>query len=316
MRRVAMLLALAALVLPAVAEGRPSLGVLGNAGRFDALTGQRTQVGHVVLGWEQGYSWGSRFPVLIRKLGSMPMVSLNTGHGWPNRSEAITPRDIAFGKGDSYLIALNKAFADWAQPIYLRPFGEMNGHWNYYCAYTQSGASKGASHSTLMFRKAFARVYLIVHGGAALTVNARLARLGLPPVRGDLPENPLVRVAWNPQGYGSPDIPGNSAQAYYPGNGFVDVVGDDLYNISYKAQWKAAEALYRAHPSKPFAFPEWGNWGIDDPAFVQKMGGWVRSHRRVELLAWFESRPGSIFDLASKPRSLAAYRRYIVPLGR
>jgi hypothetical protein len=42
----------------------------------------------------------------------------------------------------------------------------------------------------------------------------------------------------------------------------------------------------------------------------------VRSHRRVELLAWFESRAGSIFDLASKPRSLVAYRRFIVPLGR
>jgi hypothetical protein len=46
------------------------------------------------------------------------------------------------------------------------------------------------------------------------------------------------------------------------------------------------------------------------------MAAWVRSHRRVELLAWFESRPGSIFDLASKPKSLAAYRRFIVPLGR
>jgi hypothetical protein len=314
MRRLALLVALLSLVLPAGAQARPYLGVLGNAGRFDGMTGQRTRVGHVVLGWDQGSSWGSRFSVLFSRLGELPMVALNTGHGWPNRTEAITPRDIAYGKGDAYLVALNRAIADWARPLYLRPFGEMNGHWNYYCAYTRSGQAKGSSHSTPMFRKAFARVYLITHGGAA--VNARLARLGLPPVGGDLPANPLVRVVWNPQGYGSPNIPGNSAQAYYPGDGYVDVVGDDLYNIGYKAEWKAAERLYRAHPSKPFAFPEWGNWGIDDPAFVQKMGAWVRGHRRVELLAWFESRPGSIFDLQSKPRSLAAYKRYIVPLGR
>jgi hypothetical protein len=35
----------------------------------------------------------------------------------------------------------------------------------------------------------------------------------------------------------------------------------------------------------------------------------------VILLAWFESRPGSVFDLANKPASRAAYRRYITPLG-
>jgi hypothetical protein len=45
------------------------------------------------------------------------------------------------------------------------------------------------------------------------------------------------------------------------------------------------------------------------------MGGWAKTHRRLILLAWFESRPGSIFDLANKPASRAAYRRYITPLG-
>jgi hypothetical protein len=47
--------------------------------------------------------------------------------------------------------------------------------------------------------------------------------------------------------------------------------------------------------------------------------GWrkfVRTHRRVELLSWFDSTPGSIWDLGSKPKSRAAYRRFIVPLGR
>jgi hypothetical protein len=123
-----------------------------------------------------------------------------------------------------------------------------------------------------------------------------------------VPISPRIRSCGSsgtPQGYGSPNIPGNSAQTYYPGDAFVDVVGNDLYNIGFKAEWRAAERLYRAHPSKPYAFPEWGNWGIDDPAFVQKMAAWVRSRRRVELLAWLESRAGSIFDLASKPRSLA-----------
>jgi hypothetical protein len=45
------------------------------------------------------------------------------------------------------------------------------------------------------------------------------------------------------------------------------------------------------------------------------MGSWARTHRRLELLAWYESKAGSIIDLGDKPRSRAAYRRYITPLG-
>jgi beta-mannanase len=121
---------------------------------------------------------------------------------------------------------------------------------------------------------------------------------------------------WNPQGYGSPDVPGNRADAYYPGDAYVDLVGNDLYDIRGKAEWEAAEALYRAHPNKPYAFPEWGLWGVDDPAFVERMAEWVKTHPRTELIAYFNAKAGSIFDLASKPRSLAAYKRLIVPLGR
>ncbi len=122
-------------------------------------------------------------------------------------------------------------------------------------------------------------------------------------------------MIWNPQGYGSPDIPGNTAQAYYPGDAYVDVVGNDLYDIRGKAEWAANESLYRAHPSKKYAIPEWGLWGIDDPAFIRKMGAFARTHPRLELLAYFNSKPGSIFDLESKPKSRAAYRAAITTLG-
>jgi glycosyl hydrolase family 26 len=309
--------ACAAAALVEAAAAKPMLGILGDASRFRALTGQQSQVGHVIVGWSQGYSWGTRFAALFPQYAPMPMLGLGTGTKWPGRREAITPRAIAMGQGDSYLMAISRAIAAWGQPIYLRPFGEMNGHWNFYCAYTRSGRLKGASHSTQIFRKAFARVYLIAHGGTADEINAKLRRLGLPEIRVDLPENlyPTLRVIWNPQGYGSPDVPGNRAQAYYPGDAYVDVVGNDLYNIRSKAEWEANDRLYRAHPSKPYSFPEWGNWGVDDPSFIRRMGKFVRQHRRVEMLAYFDSKPGSVFDLGSKPASRAAYRRYITPLG-
>ena len=45
------------------------------------------------------------------------------------------------------------------------------------------------------------------------------------------------------------------------------------------------------------------------------MANFVRTHRRVELVAYYDSVPGSTWDLASKPRSKAAYRKLITPLG-
>jgi hypothetical protein len=293
----------------------PLLGIKGDPGRFQTLTGQDSQVRHVIVGWGQGATWGAHFVDLFQQLGGIPMIGLATGDRGGH--EAITPQQIAQGKGDAYLVALNNAINQFGQEIIIRPFGEMNGYWNTYCAYTKSGAVK-PGHQTSWFRKAFARVYLIVHGGAVSGIDAKLKSLGLPPLAGgDLPANPApaTRVVWNPQGFGDPDIPGNSAQAYYPGDQYVDLVGDDLYDIKGKAEWGAAEALYKAHKSRPFSFPEWGLWGIDDPVFVKKMGAFVRSHRRTVMLAYFESVAGSIFDLQTKPKSRAAYRSYITTLG-
>ncbi len=319
-RRFAVLTALAALAVAASADAAPTrpllLGIKGDPARFQQLTGQDSQIRHVIVAWGQGQSWGSRFADLFRQLAPIPMLGLSTNA--QGGREAITPQQIAQGRGDGYLIALNAGINEYGGEVYIRPFGEMNGYWNAYSAYTKSGAVK-PGHQTSWFRKAFARVYLIVHGGPAAQIDAKLRALGLPPLNpgSDLPENPAAttHVVWNPQGFGDPDLPGNSAQAYYPGNAFVDVVGDDLYDIRGKAEWAAADALYRAHPSKPFSFPEWGLWGIDDPAFVKAMADFVRSHPRTALIAYFDAVPGSTWDLGSKPRSAATYRRLITPLG-
>lgn len=59
MRRV-LLAAAAALVLVPPASGSLMLGVVGSASRFAAQTGQRSDVGHAILGWNQGNTWGAR----------------------------------------------------------------------------------------------------------------------------------------------------------------------------------------------------------------------------------------------------------------
>ena len=295
----------------AAARGsRLMLGVLGDPSRFDSQTGQQSRVRLLIVGWGQGGT-PAYFANLFSSMLEEPMLGVSTG---PAGAGAVSPEQIARGEGDSFLVVINQALAQWGKPIFVRPFAEMNGYWNAYCAYNQNGSPRGPSYSTAAFRSAFARVYLILHGGPH--VNSRLAQLGLPPASGQLATNPLVKVVWNPQGYGDPDLPGNSAQAYYPGDRYVDIVGDDLYDIRGKAAWPAAEALYQAHPGKPFAFPEWGLWNLDDPGFVTEMASFLHAHSRTVMAGYYSGSPGSIFDLASKPRSLDEYRQLISPTGQ
>src|SRR5918996_4487500 len=232
--------------------------------------------------------------------------------------EAITPRGIARGKGDAYLIDLNREAAVWGRTLYVRPLAEMNGYWNYYCAYNKDESYRGRAHSTKNFRKAFRRIYLILHGGSKDVIDAKLANHGMPPLRsaGGVPAIPYpqMRVLWNPQGSGSPNIYRNRVAAYYPGNKFVDVVGNDLYDIRYRAAWEANEKLYADYPRKPYAIGEFGLWGIDNPSFIRRMRKFVKEHRRTQVIVYYERKKGSIFDLGSKPNSRAAYRTYITPL--
>ena len=131
-----------------------------------------------------------------------------------------TPEGIAKGKDDRFLFLLTNAIAAYPGSLfYLRPLPEMNGHWNSNCAYNANGSLRPSYDSTAWTRKALARIAIITRGGAADDINAKLARLGLPQIhRGDLPDNTAkLQIVWNPQGFGSPDVPGNSANAYYPG---------------------------------------------------------------------------------------------------
>ncbi|HEY2354093.1 MAG TPA: hypothetical protein VGH79_04245 [Gaiellaceae bacterium] len=319
MRRLLPLLTLVvALGFTAVAGASPqqrtiNLGLFGDPGRFAAVTHQNTTVRHVFLSFHQGKA----LPNVLTQIGSrIPMVAVITGT-YGNAGTA-TPKAIARGKKDTFLFQLNTAVAAYSGSLfYLRPFPEMNGHWSASCAYNENGTRRPAHNSTAWFKKAFARVAIISRGGTAAEIDAKLAKLHLPGIHRDLPVNtPKLQIVWNPQGFGSPDVPGNSANAYYPGNGYVDVVADDLYDMpGHGATWAAAQKLYDSHPAKAFGFGEWGLWGIDDPSFIRTMGSFARTHKRLVLLAYFNSKPGSTWDMKSKPKSAAAYRKYISPLG-
>jgi hypothetical protein len=313
MRKFLVLATFAALLIPAEAGASVFLGVEGSKSRFQSQTRQATDVNLDFISW--GVHKKSYMDNTLAAAKPIPALSFGTVNKYGN--EGITPIQIAKGKGDRVLIDIAQALHRFGKFAYVRPYAEMNGHWNPYCAYNSSGSYRGKSHSTKNFRKAFRRTYLIVHGGSVADINAKLVASGMPKLNraSDLPSND-VKVIWNPQGFGSPNLKGNRAASYYPGNKYVDVVANDLYDFGRGVEWGANLDLYRAHPAKPYAIGEWGlGPGVDNPSFVQKMANFVDSHPRVEAIVYYRSQTGSTFDLANKPRARAAYKKYILPLG-
>src|SRR3954451_10286040 len=200
------------------------LGVTGNTERFKAQTGQDSVVDQAFLGWGQGLTYGAPFAQLVPTLGPIPMVHLGTGGGLRNHNEIITPADIAQGKGDAYLIALNQAIASWGKGIYVRPMGEMNNPGAFYGGYNANGSLKDAAHAPAQYRAAFARIYVILHGGNPDLVDLKLKQLGLPAVQGEDPlvnPSPQLRIVWSPLAGASVQAAGNQPVNYYPGNAYV-----------------------------------------------------------------------------------------------
>jgi hypothetical protein len=232
------------------------------------------------------------------------MIHLSTMRG---TTEQITPRGIATGGGDRYLLKLGQRIADYGGVTYIRLMSEMDGHWNAYCAYTASGRSKGPAYTTAMFRQAWRRTVVILRGGPEATVNAKLHSLHMPPVDThgrDLPQ-PQIAFLWVPQVAGAPDTRANSPRAYWPGAGYVDWVGTDFY--SKFPNWGGLDRFYRAFRGKPFAFGEWALWGGDDPGFVHRLFAWSRSHSRVRMLLYNQGKlANGPFRLVHYPRSRRA----------
>jgi len=255
-------------------------------------------------------SWGADFHGSIKRwqtARARPVFHFTTADN-SDGHELITPRAIARGAGDGYLIRLNRLF--WAKhmPAYLRPLGEPNRCLNPYASYDCAGDPRDAAHRPRWYRLAFRRMFVILHGGGKRpAIDARLARAGVPPLRGDvggLPKAP-VAVIWGTLPAGSPTTPENRPRHFYPGKRYVDWVGTDFY--SDNQDWKALTGLYNRFAGKPFALPEFGVSSGDDPTYVRRLMVWVRRHRRCKMLIYYQDFGAtSSYRIQNYPASLAA----------
>jgi hypothetical protein len=225
----------------------------------------------------------------------------------------LTPRDIASGDGDAFLLALNQMIADSGVVTYLRPLSEMNNGNNPYSPYDLMGRPRGPAYKVSQFLRAWRRIALIVRGGPYASLNRKLRRLGMPPVRRseDLPRA-AVALMWVPLSFGNPEIPKNHPRFFWPGARYVDWVGTTWYSM-YRAS-SAMDRFYR-YPlwrNKPFAFAEWGIWGADRPDFVRQFFKFLRFHQRVRMAVYYQSallKPE--FRLSTHPMSRAVIRRLV-----
>jgi hypothetical protein len=257
-------------------------------------------------------TWGSDFPESIERwqtARARPVLHFTTADS-KDGHELISPRAIARGDGDDYLIRLNKLF--WAKGMraYLRPLGEPNRCLNVYASYDCAGKPRDAAHRPRWYRLAFRRMFVILHGGGKRRqIDRRLAKAGLPPLRGEvggLPRAPIA-VIWSTLPAGSPTTPRNRPRHFYPGADYVDWVGTDIY--SDNQDWKALAGLYRRYSDKPFALPEFGVTGGDAPRFMRKLTTWVLRHRRCKMLVYYQDfGSASSYRLQNYPASLGVLR--------
>ena len=282
----------------------------GSYQTFTAQVGKHPAVDGVFVTW--GRSFDSAFGQ-ARANHARLMLHISTAQGY-GAPEQITPRGIAQGFGDQYMLALDARIAQSAAPIYIRLLPEMNQANNAYCAFNADGSSRGQSHSSESFRQAWRRAVLILRGGTVASIDARLGALGLPPVRGadragTLPHLPIAFL-WVPQTAGTPDTSANSAQAYYPGDAYVDWVGTDFYSLY--PNFSGLSRFYGEHSGKPFAFGEWALWNGDDSGWVDQLFSFVASHPRVRMELYNQGeRSDGPFRLSRYPASRSEMHRLL-----
>ncbi len=260
-------------------------------------------------------TWGSDFPESIERwqaARARPMLHITTADS-NDGHELISPQAIAQGDGDEYLIRLNKLF--WAKGMraYIRPLGEPNRCLNVYAAYDCAGNPRGGAHTTRWYKRAFRRIYVLLHGGGKRgQIDARLAKAGLPPLQGNvggLPKAPVALV-WSPLPAGSPTLPQNRPRHFYPGSDYVDWAGTDIY--SDNQDWKSLTGLYKRFAGKPFVLAEWGVSSGDDPRFVKRLLAWVDRHPRCKMLVYYQDfGSSSSYRLQNNPASLAVLRSWL-----
>lgn len=315
-------LLLCCLVLPAAAGAAaytPGPGKVFHSGAggygpdaiadFTAQSGKHPAVFQYFVSWNAGAAdvrWMRGLLEQGDRARSRVAFSVST------KGTGLTPRGIASGDGDAFLLALNRMLAEHGRPSYLRLLSEMNNADNPYSAYTHGGRSRGPAFAPRQFKRAWRRAVLVVRGGEVARIDAALARQGMSAVRTEarvLPR-PAVAFMWVPLSFGNPETPPNHPRHWWPGSSYVDWVGTTWYSPHPEVRALERFLHHRTWRHKPFAFAEYGVRGRESPRFLRLFFRFVARHRSVGMISYYQSAMlEPAFRLSTHPRSRGVLRR-------
>ncbi len=237
-------------------------------------------------------TWGSDFPESIERWQEararpvLHFTTADTGDG----HELISPRAIAQGYGDDYLIRLNRLFWEKQMRAYIRPLGEPNRCLNVYASYDCEGSPRDAAHRPRWYRLAFRRMFVILHGGGKRrAIDRRLAEAGLSrrcaarwrACRG--PRSPSSGAPCRPARRRCPRTARATSTPAMTGS--TGSAPTSTPTTRTGRRWAASTGASRTSPSR---LPEFGVSSGDDPAFVRKLLTWVDRHRRCKMLVYYQ----------------------------
>ncbi len=326
-RLIAALIFLAMLAIPVTAssaavlgpnKGKVLTGVSDN-GTLEGFQNFEASVGKHPAVLQTFHPWGNGLDLAYKRWQNAevrPMLHISTADD-ETREELITPKEIAQGAGDPYLLGINEFFSLRDLPAYIRPLGEPNRCLNPYSAVYCDGTKKGGEHKTFWYRAAFRRIAVIVRGGkSSKRLDTKLSKLDLKPVNygiqprpESLPEAP-VAIIWSALPAGSPRVKGNWPGNYWPGSNFVDWAGVDFY--SNFPHWKDLNKFFKAGPwrKKPVALTEWGVAGSDNVKFTRQLFHWMEKRKRVRMFNYYRGfgGPEDVFNPINYPNAIKVLR--------
>lgn len=182
--------------------------------------------------------------------------------------------DILNGEMDEYLKAFARAIRQAESPVLFRLCNEMNGDW---CQYSAFHTSRDPELFCEMYRYVF---HFFEEQGAL----------------------PYMIFIWNPNETSFPGYKWNHQWHYYPGDGYVDVVGLTGYNTGtyYEGEdWRSFDEIYAgvyeraaANYQKPLMITEFASSSVggNKPAWIQDMFYQIRKYDRIKAAVWWNGR--------------------------
>ena len=296
------------------------------------MNGVPPAISHTFTGYDTGMNWDTDIAIAR---GATPLITWQTGNTSP-KTIANAGAASSGNRSDYVILKVAAALRTYNQPVFLRIDQEMNAQWFAWCAYNSDGTPR--AHTTEDFRDMWRRMHIIFEGGTVAEMNQKLAAEGMPPLdpavgtsaatkglssttdpNAYLTPTNNVAFVFNPvDAPGVPNKVGNQWADYYPGDRYVDWVGQTTYDTTWNAtidqRFAWLNQFYQdftiAHDT-PYMMGEWGleptqnAGGGDDPAYIQRMINWQKTHPQVKSLVYFSVLTGhGDYRLSTYPNSV------------